>query len=550
MFTAEELRQVKLFSILSEPEIVRLAETAADVRLAPGEWLSREGEPPYFHVLFQGHLQMVKDVLGRQVDISHYTYRVGDFFGETPILLGTQNLVSLRAETACRIVRLERQQLQNLIRDSKEASALILQSMNDRLMRVQEYVSTLPSARVLILGSKYDTDCRDIRNFLASNRIPYEWVDRELEPERLPQFLPEDMGCPAVAIDGKLFDHVPTVREVAEALQLQTKPNRDSYDVVIVGAGPAGMAAGVYGASEGLNVLMVERSAAGGQAGTSSRIENYLGFPEGISGEDLTGRAVKQAVRFGAEIAMTRCMEKVIPGAGGFELELDGGQRVSARAVLLATGVEWRRLKAEGCERLLGRGVLYGASRPEAISVNGKKVFIVGGGNSAGQAAMFFSNYAAEVKVLVRGEGLKLSMSQYLIGEIASKANIEVMPFSEVVEAQGKDHLQRLVARVGSKLVTYEADALFVMIGAVADASWLPKELERDEKGYICTGRDLTSWKLDRAPFPLETSQPGIFCAGDVRHNSIKRVSSGVGEGSMAIAFIHQYLALEEKTKV
>jgi thioredoxin reductase (NADPH) len=194
--------------------------------------------------------------------------------------------------------------------------------------------------------------------------------------------------------------------------------------------------------------------------------------------------------------------------------------------------------------------VLYGAARPEAISVNGKKVFIVGGGNSAGQAAMFFSNYAAEVKVLVRGEGLKLSMSQYLIGEIASKANIEVVPFSEVVEAQGEDHLQRLVARVGGKLVTYEADALFVMIGAVADASWLPKELERDEKGYICTGRDLTTWKLDRAPFPLETSMQGIFCAGDVRHNSIKRVSSGVGEGSMAIAFIHQYLALEEKTKV
>jgi len=194
--------------------------------------------------------------------------------------------------------------------------------------------------------------------------------------------------------------------------------------------------------------------------------------------------------------------------------------------------------------------VLYGASRPEAIGVNGKKVFIVGGGNSAGQAAMFFSNYAAEVKVLVRGEGLKLTMSQYLIGEIASKANIEVVPFSEVVEAQGEDHLQRIVARVGGKLVTYQADALFVMIGAVANASWLPKELERDEKGYICTGRDLTSWKLDRAPFPLETSLPGIFCAGDVRHNSIKRVSSGVGEGSMAIAFIHQYLALEEKAKV
>jgi thioredoxin reductase (NADPH) len=550
MFTAEELKQSKLFSILSEPEIVRLAETAADVRLAPGEWLIREGEPPYFHILFEGRLRMVKDVLGRQVDLPQYEYQLGDFFGETPILLGTPNLVSLRAETACRIVRLERQQLQNLIRDSKEASALILQTMNERLMRVQQYVSTLPSARVLILGSKYDTDCREIRSFLASNRIPYEWVDREQERERLPQSIPEDMGCPAVAIDGKVFDHTPSVREVADALQLQTNPNRDSYDVVIVGAGPAGMAAGVYGASEGLNVLMVERSAAGGQAGTSSRIENYLGFPEGISGEDLTGRAVKQAVRFGAEIAMTRCIEKVVPSEGGYQLELDGGQRVFARAVLLATGVEWRRLKAEGCERLLGRGVLYGASRPEAISVNGKKIFIVGGGNSAGQAAMFFSNYAAEVKVLVRGEGLKLSMSQYLIGEIASKANIEVMPFSEIIEAQGEDHLQGIVARVGGKLISYEADALFVMIGAVADASWLPKELERDEKGYICAGRDLSTWKLERAPFPLETSLPGVFCAGDVRHNSIKRVSSGVGEGSMAIAFIHQYLALEEKAKV
>jgi thioredoxin reductase (NADPH) len=546
MFTAGELKRSKLFSILSDPEILSLAEKAADVRLSPGEWLSREGEPPYIHVLVEGRLQMVKDVLGRPVDITHYEYQVGDFFGETPILLGTQNLVSLRAETICRVARLERQQLQNLIRDSKEASALILQTMNERLMRVQEYVSTMPSSRVLILGSKYDTDCRDIRSFLASNRISYEWVDREKDPGRLPPSMTRDTACPAVAIDGKLFENMPTVREVAEALQLQTQPNRDSYDGVIVGAGPAGMAAGVYGASEGLNVLMVERSAAGGQAGTSSRIENYLGFPEGISGEDLTGRAVKQAVRFGAEIAVTRCIDKVEPGEGGFQLELDGGQRVFARVVLLATGVEWRRLTAEGCERLLGRGVLYGAARPEAISVNGKKVFIVGGGNSAGQAAMFFSNYASEVKVLVRGEGLKLSMSQYLIGEIASKANIEVVPFSEVVEAQGGDYLQSIVARVGGKLVTYDADALFVMIGAVASASWLPKELERDEKGYICTGRDLKSWKLDRAPFPLETSLPGIFCAGDVRHNSIKRVSSGVGEGSMAIAFIHQYLAIEK----
>jgi thioredoxin reductase (NADPH) len=551
MFTTDELKRSKLCCVLGETEILRFAEKAADVRLAPGEWLIREGEPPSFYVLFEGKLRMVKEVLGRQQDLLEYEYAIGDFFGETPILLGTQALVSLRAETPCRVARLERQEFQYLIRDSKEASAMILQTMNDRLMRVQKYATTVPSSRVLILGTKYDDDCRDIRAFLAANRIPFEFVDREEEPERVPPTMPKDWGCPAVAIDGKLFDHAPSVREVADALQLQTKPNSDSYDLVIAGAGPAGMAAGVYGASEGLKVLMVERSAAGGQAGTSSRIENYLGFPDGISGEDLTGRAVRQAVRFGAEIAMTRCIEKLAPGNGGYSLELDGGQQVSARAVLLATGVEWRRLEVEGADRLLGRGVLYGASRPEAISVNGKKVFIVGGGNSAGQAAMFFSSYATEVKVLVRGEGLKLSMSQYLIGEIASKANIQVVPFTQVVSVEGDEHLQRVVTRTqppqGSEtVVSCEADALFVMIGADASTSWLPSELERDTRGYICTGRDLSTWKLERAPFPLETSLPGVFCAGDVRHNSIKRVSSGVGEGSMAVAFIHQYLALRE----
>jgi thioredoxin reductase (NADPH) len=551
MFTTDELKRSKLCCVLGETELTRFAEKAADVRLAPGEWLIREGEPPWFYVLFEGKLRIMKDILGRAQDLLEYEYGIGDFFGETPILLGTQALVSLRAETPCRVARLERQEFQNLIRDSKEASAMILQTMNDRLLRAQKYATTIASSRVLILGTKYDTDCRDIRAFLGANRIPFEFVDRDHEPERVPPFMPKDWGCPAVAIDGKLFDHAPSVRELAEALQLQTKPNSDSYDLVIVGAGPAGMAAGVYGASEGLKVLMVERSAAGGQAGTSSRIENYLGFPDGISGEDLTGRAVKQAVRFGAEIAMTRCIEKLTPIDTGYSLELDGGQQVSARVVLLATGVEWRRLEVKGADRLLGRGVLYGASRPEATNVNGKKVFIVGGGNSAGQAAMFFSNYATEVKVLVRGEGLKLTMSQYLIGEIASKANIQVVPFTQVVAVDGEEHLERIVTRTQppgqeEKIANREADALFVMIGADANTAWLPGELERDPKGYICTGRDLTTWKLERAPFPLETNLPGVFCAGDVRHNSIKRVSSGVGEGSMAVSFIHQYLALRE----
>jgi thioredoxin reductase (NADPH) len=552
MFTSDELNRIKIFACLEETERIRYAEKAADVRLCQGEWLIREGEPPWFFVLFEGRLRMAKDVLGRQEDLNqHYEYQIGDFFGETPILLGTQALVSLRAETPCRVARFDRQQFQHLIRDSKEASAMILQTMNDRLMRVQKYATTVPSSRVLILGTQYDVDCRDIRAFLSANRIPFEWVDREREPERVPADVPPGFGCPAVVIDGRLFTHPPSVREIADALQIQTQPTRERYDVVIAGAGPAGMAAGVYGASEGLNVLMVERSAAGGQAGTSSRIENYLGFPEGVSGEDLTGRALKQAIRFGAEIAMTRCIEKLTPIDGGYSLELDGGHAVTARAVLLATGVEWRRLQVDGGHRLLGRGVLYGASRAEANNVNGKMVFIVGGGNSAGQAAMFFSSYAAEVKVLVRGEGLKLTMSQYLIGEIASKANIEIVPFTEVRAVEGEEHLCRIVTRVRppagkETLVTYEADAMFVMIGADPNTAWLPAELERDGGGYICTGRDLKSWHGEREPFPLETSLPGVFCAGDVRHASIKRVSSGVGEGSMAISFIHQYLALQE----
>jgi thioredoxin reductase (NADPH) len=338
---------------------------------------------------------------------------------------------------------------------------------------------------------------------------------------------------------------------VAESLGKRTTPPSGEYDVVVVGAGPAGLAAGVYGASEGLKVLMIERSAAGGQAGTSSRIENYLGFPNGISGDELSERALKQSDRFGAEIAMTRCVERLEPLAGGgYCVQLDGGQRVSACVVLLSTGVEWRILDADGIDRLQGRGVLYGASRNEASNVVGKHVVLVGGGNSAGQAAVFFSNYAAEVTVLVRGKGLELTMSQYLIGQLAGKKNVHVEPYTQVLRAEGEDHLERIVTRTQAPgedecVQTRDADALFVMIGAVANTKWLPEAIERDAHGYIYTGRDVKQWTLEREPFPLETSLPGVFCAGDVRHDSIKRVSSGVGEGSMAIAFIHQYLALQ-----
>jgi thioredoxin reductase (NADPH) len=359
-----------------------------------------------------------------------------------------------------------------------------------------------------------------------------------------------ELEGPSVIIDRQFcVGQPPTVRKVAEALGFRTRPKSDGYDVVVVGAGPAGLAAAVYGSSEGLKVLLIERATVGGQAGTSSRIENYLGFPSGISGDDLSERAFKQASQFGTEIVLTRQVESVAPIEGGWCAELDGGERVSTRAVILATGVDWRRLEAEGVDRLLGRGVLYGAGRTEAPTVVGKDVFIVGGGNSAGQAAVYFSSYASSVTVLVRGAGLKLTMSQYLIDQIQKKPNITIEPYTTVVSVGGENALETICTRSLNEAPRMRnADALFVMIGADATTDWLPEELRRDEKGYVCTGRDLPLWRdRDRKPFPLETNLPGLFCVGDVRHSSIKRVSSSVGEGSMAVAFVHQYLALREQ---
>jgi thioredoxin reductase (NADPH) len=547
MITAADLLQIPLFAGLKEAECQRFAQKAADIRVEAGDWVIREGEDPRFFVVLEGLLQAVKDIVGQRRELDQV--KAADFFGEIPILLGTANLVSIQALCRCRLARFDRQQLQELIRASTASGTAIFETMAYRLSAVQQYAEDTPSSRVVLIGSQYNAECRAIRSFLSANRVQYDWVDRELDPSRASSYVPAGHDQVAAIIDGAQCYLSPTVRTVAEALGLQTSPKGDRYDVVIAGAGPAGMAAGVYGASEGLRVLIVERSAAGGQAGTSSRIENYLGFPSGISGDELTERALKQALHFGSEIAVTRIIEAVLVTDTGYCVRLDGGERISARAILLSTGVDWHRMEVPGLDRLLGRGVLYGASRQEAHSIAGKRAFVVGGGNSAGQAAVFFSNYAAEVVMLVRGIGLALSMSRYLIAQIAEKDNIRIEAFTEVTEVQGEEHLEQIVTttrdsngcQTSSKR---DADALFLMIGATANTAWLPPALERDAKGYICTGRDLTGWSLEREPFPLETSLPGIFCAGDVRHGSIKRVASGVGEGSMSIAFIHQYLAL------
>jgi thioredoxin reductase (NADPH) len=361
-----------------------------------------------------------------------------------------------------------------------------------------------------------------------------------------------------VLADGSRLE-APTFPVLARALGLETAPSGDTYDVVIVGGGPAGLAAAVYGASEGLCTLLVERVACGGQAGISSRIENYLGFPAGLSGDELSARAYQQAQRLGAELVVARSVTRIelgdpVPGGRLHTVVFDDESSVRTHAIVLATGVDWRRLDVPGMERLVGHGIYYGAARSEAMRFNGKTVHLIGGGNSAGQAAMYFSSYARSVTLLVRGPSLADSMSQYLIDQLKTKSNVEIETEVRLVGVEGTDTLEAIEVECGPSRRKERrlSDGVFVFIGARADTDWLPAPVIRDQWEYVCTGRDVMdllqekvagTWPLERDPYLFETSVPGILAAGDVRHGSVKRVSAAVGEGSAAIAAVHHVLA-------
>jgi thioredoxin reductase (NADPH) len=421
---------------------------------------------------------------------------------------------------------------------------------------LSDWLATVPVPYdgIRVAGTLWSPTSHQVKDFLARNQIPYQWLDIETDSvarELTEGVLKGERKLPVVFFPDGTFLAEPDNRSLAERVGLQTQATQPFYDLIIVGAGPAGLGAGVYGASEGLRTAMIEQEATGGQAGTSSRIENYLGFPSGVSGADLARRATAQAKRFGAEILTTVEAKKVRINDPYRFVELSDGTELSCHALLVATGVSVRKLELEGIDPLTGAGVYYGAALTEAAHYREKHIFGVGGANSAGQAAMFLSRYAARVTMLVRGENLDSSMSQYLIDQIKGRENIEVLVRTNVTEVHGKDKLEAItVCPVdGGAPQTMEAAALFIFIGAVPHTELVADVVERNRAGFILTGPDLIEggrrpkgWRLQRDPYMLETSTPGIFAAGDVRQGAIRRVASAVGEGAIAVSLVHQYL--------
>jgi len=418
------------------------------------------------------------------------------------------------------------------------------------LLTTWESGTALESGGVRVIGHRFSKDTHDLRDFLARNRVPGRWLDVERDGEARELLavagVPEERLPVALLEDGTVLER-PTVLELAERLGVASRPTSDHYDLVIVGGGPAGLGAAVYGASEGLRTIMVESEAPGGQAGQSSRIENYLGFPAGLSGSDLARRATDQARRLGAELlTVSDAVALRAEGAGRF-VELTGGVQLSANCVLVASGVSYRKMDAPGLAELTGAGVYYGAALTEARACADQHVFVIGGANSAGQAAVYFSAYAGRVSMLVRGESLAKSMSHYLIEQISAIEKIEVLTRTQAIAAEGENgRLARLRLRgPDGEERSVNADACFIFIGALPRTDWLDGVVARDARGFILAGPEAREhgWPLAREPYPLETSVPGVFVAGDVRARSIKRVASAVGEGSMAVSLIHEYLA-------
>ncbi len=545
---AQEREEVA-FPTLDEEQVELLAEHAETLHCRKGDVLIAEGETDFpFYLVKHGRIRIVEHSQDKEEEIT--VHGPGEFTGDIDMLTGRRALFSAVAASDCTVLKLEAEELREVVREHSSLGDLLLRAF---LMR-RKLLLESNFAGVRVIGSRWSQDTFRIRDFLASNHVPVTWLDLE-EDESVDQVLarlgirPEE--TPIVVYGEQEILRNPSNEELAEAAGFQTEPDHDLYDVVVVGGGPAGLAAAVYAASEGLKTLVLEENAPGGQAACSSKIENYLGFPTGVSGGELAERAVIQAEKFGVDILTPACA-KGLEARGTFKvITLANGERVWTRTVVIATGASYRRLPLDNLEKYEGSSIFYSATTVEAHMCYENEVAVVGGGNSAGQAAVFLAEQARRVHMIVLEESLEAYMSRYLIRRIEEADNIHVLYQTEITALHGDEHLEQITTRNNETGETeaYEVAAVFIFIGAEPHTGWLDGALELDEQGFIKTGNMLKGFRVngttkpDRQPFLLETSMPGVFAAGDVRSNSVKRVASAVGEGSMCVQFIHQSLA-------
>jgi thioredoxin reductase (NADPH) len=515
-------------------------------RFHAGETLFAECDrDPSFFVLRSGEVEIVDGTGDGPKTVT--VHRPGEFTGDVGQVTGRPAVVSAVARADGEAYEVSPEALRDLLNNHPDLGDLIMQAF---IARRQLLTGSGAFTGLRVIGSRYSRDTFRVRDFLSENRVPFTWFDLEADPQvrqLLGRFGLGEADTPVVAWGLKPLLRNPSNRELAETLGLRRPPGQGVYDLVVVGAGPAGLAAAVYGASEGLRTLVLERSGPGGQAGRSMRIENYLGFPTAITGSELAGRAVLQANKFGAQMPVPTPVTRLAFDDGYAVLRLDGGEAVTGKCLLIATGADYRRLGVEGCAALEGCGVYYAATPAEAQLCRGSDVVVVGGGNSAGQAAVYLAGQARRVYLAVRGGDLDRNMSSYLARRIEQAPDIEVLLHTEVAALHGDGRLSEvdLVDRKTGQGRTVATPALFSFIGAVPRTDWLPPEVERDDKGFVRTGPALARsphWSRRRQPFLLETSRAGVFAAGDVRSGSVKRVASAVGEGSMAVQFVHEYL--------
>jgi thioredoxin reductase (NADPH) len=545
---AENTLQSVAFPVLSDEQVSQIAACArvSSKHHADGDILVATGDRGIrFYIVKSGHVE-IYDYSGDEPHLLA-DHGPGEFTGDISHLTGMPAIFTAVARGDTDVLEVPQDALRHLLTQCPILSDIILQAFIARRQIVRD------SGRVVglrVIGSRYSADTFRIRDFLSRNRVVFTWVDIETDPSVdaiLKEFGITEADTPVVACSHMVLLRNPSNQELAERVGIHQRLTQELYDLIVVGAGPAGLGAAVYGASEGLRTAVLEASAPGGQAGSSMRIENYLGFPTGLTGAELTDRAILQANKFGAHLSIPTPARRVSFENGYSIVDLENGEQITAKCMVIATGAQYRKLDAEGCERFEGTGVYYAATPAEAHLCSGCPAIVVGGGNSAGQAAVFLAGHASKVVIVIRGDDLNRSMSSYLVHRISQTSNIELLTDTVIRRLGGNSHLQYIeVQNTRTKEVRrIDTPAVFSFIGAMPHTEWLPPQIERDDKGFIRTGADLKEspyWTSTRAPLLLETSCEGVFAAGDVRSGSSKRVAAAVGEGAMSVQLVHEYL--------